>query len=88
MSEETMESFVYKSRKKQELYLFVRKEGDFSRVPAPLLQSFGPPEFVMRLELAPERRLARSDVEEVIQKLTSDGFYLQMPPPDPLTGGK
>lgn len=79
-----MDSYVYKSRKKQELYLFVRKEGDFSAVPPPLLQSFGPPEFVMRLELAPDRKLARSDVSEVMQKLAAEGFYLQLPPPDPI----
>lgn len=79
-----MEAVIYKSRKKQELYLFLRKEGDFSCVPAPLLQSFGPPEWVMRLELTPDRTLARSNVVEVMQKLAVDGFYLQMPPPDPI----
>jgi len=85
-----MECFVYKSRKKSELYLFVPKEGNFEKVPAPLLQGFGTPEFVMRLELTPERKLARSDAAEVIQNLQTQGFHLQMPPPDPALqpGGK
>jgi uncharacterized protein YcgL (UPF0745 family) len=61
----------------------VRKEGDFAGVPAPLLQSFGTAEFVMRLDLSPERKLARSDVEEVMRNLAGQGFHLQMPPTDP-----
>jgi hypothetical protein len=78
-----MECFVYKSRKKSELYLFVKKEGEFESVPAPLMQSFGTPEFVMRLELEADRKLARSDTQEVMRSLDEKGFFLQMPPQDP-----
>jgi uncharacterized protein YcgL (UPF0745 family) len=79
-----MECFVYKSRRKNELYLFVRKENDFEAVPPPLMHSFGVPEFVMRLELTPDRKLARSDTSEVIRNLSGQGFHLQLPPTDPV----
>ncbi|MFA7097653.1 MAG: YcgL domain-containing protein [Gammaproteobacteria bacterium] len=45
---------------------------------------FGQPERAMELELTPERRLARADAAEVIAKLNENGFYIQLPPPDPL----
>ena len=34
----------------------------------------------MRLELTPERRLARSEAVNVLESIATRGFYLQMPP--------
>jgi uncharacterized protein YcgL (UPF0745 family) len=34
----------------------------------------------MTLVLAPERKLARADVAEVLTSIEQRGFYLQMPP--------
>ncbi len=79
--------FIYKSLKKSELYLYLDKKDDFSPVPEPLLQSLGRLEFVMQLELTPQRKLAREDVVKVIAGLESKGFHMQMPPlliPQPL----
>lgn len=76
--------FVYRSRKKEGLYLFVMAEDDFSRVPAAVMSYFGEPERSMELELTPDRPLARADAAEVIAKLEENGFYIQLPPPDPL----
>jgi len=75
--------FIYRSRKKDGLYLFVSAEDDFSRVPATVMSYFGKPERAMELELTPDRRLARADAAEVIAKLNENGFYIQLPPPDP-----
>ena len=75
-----MQCFIYKSLKKAELYLYVNKKDDFSELPAALLQSVGKLEFVMALELTPERKLARENSEKVLASLQEKGFFLQMPP--------
>ncbi|MGE6105522.1 YcgL domain-containing protein [Aeromonas veronii] len=72
---------VYKSRKKAETYLFVEKREDFSRVPEPLLSAFGRPELVLMTKLDPAKPLGLADVGKVMAALTSQGFYLQVPPP-------
>lgn len=74
-----MQCAIYRGSKKYDSYLFVEKEDDFSRVPQPLLDMLGRLELAMTLELTPERKLARADVNEVMQKLTNDGYFLQMP---------
>lgn len=74
-----MPCFIYKSLKKDYLYLYVTQKDDFSKVPEALLQSFGKMEFVMELELSPERKLAREDASKVIASLTSQGFFIQLP---------
>jgi uncharacterized protein YcgL (UPF0745 family) len=75
-----MQCFIYKSLKKNELYLYLKQKDDFSELPKPLLDSFGKLEFVMDLELTPERKLAREDVNKVLESLNEKGFFVQMPP--------
>ena len=72
---------IYKSSKKDETYLFVERRDDFSRVPQALLNTFGTPLFVMVLLLKEGRELALADREKVMENLSQQGFYLQMPPP-------
>ncbi|MDP1774799.1 MAG: YcgL domain-containing protein [Methylobacter sp.] len=72
--------FIYKSLKKEHLYLYVDKKDDFSKVPEALFNSFGRMEFVMDLELTPERKLAKEDVEKVLESLKEKGFFVQLPP--------
>ncbi len=77
-----MQTYIYKSRKKDELYLYLSKKDDFSAVPPALFDAIGAnPVFVMELTLTPERRLAREDVTVVIRHLQTQGFHVQMPPP-------
>jgi uncharacterized protein YcgL (UPF0745 family) len=76
-----MKTYIYKSRRKDELYLYLTKKDDFSGVPQALYDSMGKePVFVMELELSPERPLARENVESVIKNLETQGFHVQMPP--------
>jgi uncharacterized protein YcgL (UPF0745 family) len=75
-----MQCVVYKASKKQDSYLFVASEGDFSRVPDSLLRMLGALELVMTLELSPERKLAQADVTHVMRQLQEFGYYLQLPP--------
>ena len=75
-----MHCFIYKSLIREELYLYVLREHDFSDVPTSLMQSMGKPELVMSLELTSARQLARADVNQVMAHLRDQGFYVQMPP--------
>jgi uncharacterized protein YcgL (UPF0745 family) len=75
-----MHCFIYKSLKKEDLYLYIDKKDDFSKVPEMLFNSFGKMAFVMDLELTPERKLAREDAGKVIASLKEKGFFVQMPP--------
>lgn len=76
-----MKTYIYKSTKKEELYLYISNKDDFSEVPQELYDSMGKePVFVMELELSAERPLAREDVTVVMQNLESQGFHVQMPP--------
>jgi uncharacterized protein YcgL (UPF0745 family) len=71
---------VYKSVKVADMYLFVDQQEDLERVPPTLLARFGRPVEAMRIELTPERRLARSEALAVLEAISIRGFYLQMPP--------
>ena len=72
--------FIYKSLKKEELYLYLDKQDDFSALPEALLQTVGKLEFVMELELTPERKLAREKSAKVLAGLQEKGFFMQLPP--------
>jgi uncharacterized protein len=76
----TMQCYIYKSNKKEELYLYIEKKNDFSNIPDLLLKSFGNLEFVMDLDLTPNRKLARENSGEVIKQLQEKGFFIQLPP--------
>ena len=71
---------VYKSLHKQETFLFVLQENDFSSVPEPLLEALGKIEKLIELELTPERQMAKGKASHIINDLLEKGFYLQMPP--------
>jgi len=71
---------LYRSPRKQEMYLYVEKSRGLEDVPAALLTQFGEPEELMVLVLTPEKKLARANVEQVIEEISNSGFYLQMPP--------
>ncbi len=75
-----MKCFVYKSLKKEELYLYLEKQDDFSIIPELLLNSLGRLKLVMDLDLTSERKLAREDVNKVLVSLQEKGFFVQMPP--------
>ncbi len=75
-----MQCTIYKGNKKTDHYLYIEKENDFSRVPQALLELLGCLELVLSLELSTKRQLAQADVNDVIQQLTEQGYYFQMPP--------
>lgn len=71
---------VYRSPKKEGMYLYVEKAKGLNDVPEALLKQFGKPEHAMVLVLQPEKKLARVDALAVLESLKEKGFYLQMPP--------
>ncbi len=71
---------IYRSPRKEEMYLYVDKARGLADVPAALLDRFGAPVEVMTLLLSPGRKLARADAGEVLDSIAERGFYLQMPP--------
>lgn len=81
-----MQCFIYKSLKKEFLYLYIVHKDDFSAVPHDVLHHFGQAEFVLELDLTAQRKLAREDSTKVIAQLQENGFFIQMPPSadDPL----
>ena len=71
---------IFRSSRKEEMYLYVERAKGLADVPEALLAQFGEPESVMTLMLSEERKLARADVAEVLEHIRDKGFYLQMPP--------
>lgn len=72
---------IYKSRRKEETYLYVSLKDDLTRVPDVLLETFGRPELVTKLIITEDRKLARAEADKVLASIEEQGFYLQLPPP-------
>ncbi len=70
---------IYKSKKKEGMYLYVAKRDCFDDVPEALRTMFGAPLFVMLFNLNGEKPLIRADKREVLKQIKEQGFYLQMP---------
>ena len=71
---------IYRSPKKDDMYLYVDKSDALGRVPEQLLALFGRPALVTTMLMTPEKKLARAQAPDVIQAIREKGFYLQMPP--------
>lgn len=80
---------IYKSSKKDEMYLYVARPNHpnedenadpLAALSEPLRAAFGRATHVMHLELTESRKLARVNVLHVIDSLQTKGFFLQMPP--------
>ena len=71
---------VFKSPKKQEMYLYVERKKGIASLPDNLKNIFGEPEHVLDMVLTPKKKLARTDAQKVLDELLLNGFYLQMPP--------
>ncbi len=76
-----MDCYIYRGHKEPQAYLYLANKDDFEAAPEALRTRLGALEFVMELELTPERTLARADPERVREALTEQGWYFQPPPP-------
>jgi len=77
---EPLRCWIYRSSKRDEMYLYLVEEQGFDTVPEALIRMFGQPVRVMELKLSLARPLAREDVAQVLHNLRTQGFHLQMPP--------
>lgn len=71
---------IFKSSRKDEMYLYVDKRQGLAEVPEALLERFGKPVSTMTVILTPEKTLARAKTSDVMAAIRDKGFYLQMPP--------
>ncbi len=74
-----MQCAIYKSRRKQDTYLYLAAKDDFSQIPETLLKLIGELVHLMDLDLSPERKLAQEDTAEVLRNLQERGWHLQVP---------
>ncbi|CAO1665820.1 YcgL domain-containing protein KO116-02827 [Halomonas sp. NYA30] len=72
---------VFKSSRKDEMYLYVDKRQGLADIPAPLLETFGKPVLVFTMLLTADKKLSRVNAADVVEGINDKGFYLQMPPP-------
>ena len=75
-----MRAYVYKSLKRADTYVYLAARDDFARLPEPLRTRLGSLAFVLDVDLAPDRKLAREDAATVMENLAARGFHLQFPP--------
>lgn len=78
MTEKTFVS-VFRSSKKPDTYLYVKRGQVWNDLPESLQGIFGKPAHAMDLVLTPERRLARTHGKQVLDAIADKGFFLQMP---------
>ncbi|MBA2778662.1 YcgL domain-containing protein [Billgrantia kenyensis] len=71
---------IFKSSRKEEMYLYVDKRQGLAGLPEALLERFGKPVSAMTLILTPDKPLARAKASDVIAAIRDKGFYLQLPP--------
>lgn len=71
---------VFRSPRREGLYLYVDRSRGLADVPESLLGQFGTPAPVMVLRLSHDRKLARADANEVLASIRERGYYLQLPP--------
>ena len=74
--------YVYRSPRKRDTYLYIRDKDDFQCVPDEVMKIFGKPEFSLSFDLHADRKLAQVEAADVLARLDSDGFFLQLPRDD------
>ena len=80
-----MQCFVYKSLRRADTYVYLRKAEGFEVLPGPIAQQLGALGFVIEIELSAKRKLARENVDVVMLNLDTQGYHLQWPPaPEPV----
>ena len=84
-----MHTYVYKSLRKPDTYLYLREKDAFSLLPDLVRQPLGPLVLALEFELTATRKLACADAAVVLANLVARGFHLQLPETalDPLVAG-
>ncbi|MGM0702215.1 MAG: YcgL domain-containing protein [Pseudomonadota bacterium] len=80
MTDDKLLCEIFKSARKEEMYLYVDKRCGLVDVPEVLLERFGKPVSTMTMILTADKRLARARAGDVMAAIRDKGYYLQMPP--------
>ncbi|MFT4574446.1 MAG: hypothetical protein ACI85N_001548 [Gammaproteobacteria bacterium] len=75
---------IYRCSKQDGMYLYIHEDKTSDDLPEELIKMAKELTHTMDLELSPERKLAREDINVVMKNLKEKGYHLQMPP-DPLS---
>ncbi|MGM0774936.1 MAG: YcgL domain-containing protein [Pseudomonadota bacterium] len=70
---------VFRSSKKVDTYIYVRRGQIWDDLPDSLREIFGSPVHAMDLIMTPERKLARTSGRQVLDAIADKDFFLQMP---------
>jgi hypothetical protein len=71
---------IYRSSKREGMYLYVRRDQKLDELPEALMKVFGAPAHAMDILLSAEKKLANADATKVMSEIRQQGFFLQMPP--------
>ena len=71
---------VYRSSNKPDTYLYLDADILPEDIPDTLKQLLGELTAFLNLSLTRQSKLAQADIAEVLQSLSDQGYYLQMPP--------
>ena len=70
---------VFRSKRKEGLYLYVERGKDLAELPAALMERFGQAESALMMMLSDDKKLARTDGAAVMAAIKEKGFFLQLP---------
>ncbi len=74
-----MNCYIYRCAAKNDMYVFLKDQDDFSVIPKHIMKSLGETEFTLEIDITPEKKLAKEDAKTVISNLEEHGFHLQLP---------
>lgn len=74
-----MKAYIYRCRKKPDIYIYLENKDDFSKLPEDIVNSLGIIEFSMELELSTDKELAKENPATVMGNLRNHGFHIQLP---------
>ncbi len=74
-----MQCFIYRSARKEGLYIYLAKADNFECLPENLLKQASPLELAMELELTTDKKLRREDAAIVMNNIADRGYHVQMP---------
>ncbi|HEY8586374.1 MAG TPA: YcgL domain-containing protein [Rhodanobacter sp.] len=81
-----MQTFVYASQRKVDSYVWLARRDAFDTLPEPMREMLGELRFVMEVQLDERRKLPVESAAQVLAHLRSQGWHLQVPPPETLVG--
>lgn len=73
-----MECRVYRSSRREGVYLYVAKDELLEQLPEDLKTLLGKPIFMLSFDLYPERRLARVEAKAVLAAIEDKGYFLRL----------